>query len=253
MPVASNARVSKNVMNGGGTKNKSKNGKGDNECNMELGQFMEWAEGRGYTIHDVVDGDKIGWNEIVIPVKHDKMFEEYLKDVWKFYMIKLGEEDILDYNPLVKEFKMSGSVKPGVCIIQSDETDTSDAGYIDTLEYSTAELRDALGEPFKTGKPGDKHRYEWIIEVGKNVYTIYDWVLDNGEFEPLEEAEWFIGGVNENDDDIKNIVEFINERKKLGVSDGLHRRKRTEEGGFQDKGEEDILKSVIDDLESIEF
>ena len=91
-------------------------------------------------------------------------------------------------------------------VVVDPKLDTSKTYYMDTIDYTTDELKSVFGEPMKTGDESDEWCFEWKLSVrekGKDdeIYTIYDW----------EDCEgWHIGGVVEN---IETIKQWINLNK----------------------------------------
>ena len=85
--------------------------------------------------------------------------------------------------------------------------DTENTFWLDTLEYWTKDLIKVFGKPKKTGSDQDDHLYEWKIQVNNTIYTIYDW----HNKEKLEDITWHLGTNEENEDDFKVLIKYIDE------------------------------------------
>lgn len=93
-------------------------------------------------------------------------------------------------------------------VIVNMKLDTTNTYYLDTLEFTTIELVNKLGEPNKTGGKDDKHRYEWKLMINNNVYSIYDW-CKYGKFEEFENEKWYIGGTSDDKKNVDKLIEYI--------------------------------------------
>jgi len=87
--------------------------------------------------------------------------------------------------------------------------------YLDTLNCSTEQLVGLLGDPLKTGTQSSKHRYEWKFMINNEIFTIYDWVNEDGVFDDFAETEWYIGGEAPNKRLVTRIKEFLDARALL--------------------------------------
>ena len=85
--------------------------------------------------------------------------------------------------------------------------DTENTFWLDTLEYWTKDLIKVFGKPKKTGSDENDHLYEWKIQVNNTVYAIYDW----HNKEKLEDITWHLGTSEENEDDYKVLIKYIDE------------------------------------------
>ena len=107
-----------------------------------------------------------------------------------------------------KESEVIEEVKPEIESVKLDMTlDTENTFWLDTLEYWTKDLVKVFGKPKKTGNDEDDHLYEWKIQVNNTVYAIYDW----HNKEKLEDITWHLGTSEENEDDYKVLIKYIDE------------------------------------------
>lgn len=97
-------------------------------------------------------------------------------------------------------------------IIIDNQLSTTGTWWLDNLIYKTEHLIKALGEPWFTGSDNDKHRYEWKFKYKKNIYTIYDWRFQAEDFTDLNDCEWFLGGNNDNDMYIDEIINILDSK-----------------------------------------
>ena len=183
----------------------------------EMEKFFSWAQEHGYSVHAAKTGADKKWKLDLL-----KSFEEpgrnklegFLREVMKTYVIRNGDEEIDDYKLMVKEFKdtkpkrkrtdSTASVKSTVdaaahpvCVVDS-KLDTSETYYLDTLDFTTEQLEMRMGKPVKAGGKGDSFRWEWRVLIGDNVYSIYDWKNEAGEFDDYQETEWYMAGMKTN-------------------------------------------------------
>jgi hypothetical protein len=75
--------------------------------------------------------------------------------------------------------------------------DTSETFNLDTLDSYTERLTDLFGQP-KFFKDEKEFQYEWQVMVGEKIFSIYNWVNDDGKFFEFKDCEWYIGGTEEN-------------------------------------------------------
>ncbi len=109
--------------------------------------------------------------------------------------------------------------------IEIDNTiDTSNTYYLDTLDLTTDALVKKLGAPIKNDNC-KKNQYEWRLRVNGNVYSVYDWVDDNTEWQELDNRVWHIGGEQEQGIDISAFVEYINTDKQNTSDHGEEMKK----------------------------
>lgn len=215
----------------------------------ELTKFFMWMNENSYIVKNeeseklelnemlLPDFEEPGRNKL----------DSYIRELMKTYKIEKEDEVMDDYKLIAKEFKenkpktvrnknikaikteensASSDEEPKKIIrkrvassskqsdiqeeiIVNNSIDTKDTYYLNTLDFTTQQLVGKLGEPIQSGEEGDKHRFEWKLQVGENVYTIYDWVYEDGTFDDFEEAEWFLGGNVSNKKEQNKIIEFI--------------------------------------------
>lgn len=93
-------------------------------------------------------------------------------------------------------------------IVIDDSLNTKGTWWLTNLAYDTDALINVLGQPILTGKPNDKHRYEWKFKFNNYIYSIYDWRFNNDDFCDLNDSLWFLGGNSEKCTDILlNVLE----------------------------------------------
>ncbi len=197
----------------------------------DLNKFFKWAE----SVYEIKDSNEVeierDWN-----MKLLKNFEEpgrnkldaYVKELMKKYKIYKDSELIDDYKVIVKEFKnkpkrkrvetdssepseAAQEVKAQKEIVVDNSLDTADAYYLDTLEFDTNTLLKKFGKPQKNDN--EKNRFEWKLKVGDNVYSIYDWLNEDGEFDAFADATWHICGFSSNKKDIAAIIKHLKQQK----------------------------------------
>lgn len=220
----------------------------------ELIKFIEWVETSDYTLKSVIDGESYDWSIDLLDNFEEpgrNKLESYLKDILKWYFIVENGKEIDNVKIIIKDFKDKESkketkkeskkvekenkkvkvnsevsevnianeidriiTKSGVEIKIVNDADTSGAFNLDTLDLTTKELCDKFENPLKTGKEGEKHRYEWKLSIDSRIYTIYDWMHEDGEFDDFTDCEWFLGGYEERQDDIDNLMLLFNKKPK---------------------------------------
>jgi hypothetical protein len=174
--------------------------------------------------------------------------ETFIKELMKKYTISMGDEIVEDFKLFAKAYKEAPKVKKETKtkltkqdkkepkkivqkgnvdeekktepkktdIVVDANLDTSDTWHLETLEFDTRQLIKAFGTPLKNGgknggKEGDEHKYEWKLKVlgTEGVYTIYDFINEDGSYDDFDEAEWYLGGDNENTENIQKIIKYI--------------------------------------------
>ena len=178
----------------------------------EMEKFFSWAQEQGYVIQSAKTGTEKKWKLDLL-----KSFEEpgrnkleaFLRELMKTYVIRKDDEDVDDYKVMVKEFKdtkpkrkrtestSSAGSTNDVCVVDS-KLDTSGTYYLDTLDFTTEQLEMRMGKPVKTGGKDASFRWEWKVSIGDNVYSIYDWKNEAGEFDDYQETEWYMAGGKSN-------------------------------------------------------
>ena len=178
--------------------------------NKTLTTFFEWFKQNNYSVigTDKNDNDyeinieslrdghiEAGRNKLVSFIKKEIIAKKYC-------IFDKNEEEVKNINELCDLF----NEKPTPKIEINKSIDTSDTGFIETLSFSTKQLTDALGKPSKTGNESTKHKLDFTIAIGKNVYTIYDWTDENEEYAP---DIWHLGGCSNIKSDIKRLKQLI--------------------------------------------
>jgi hypothetical protein len=206
----------------------------------ELTKFFAWAQQCGISIRDANTSMMMKWDMNLL-----KSFEEparnkleiYIRDLLKLYVIMQNGEEVEDYKTLAKEYKNGNKEKKESDKTESSEQDTpkpkkskakapktsttnieldasldtSETYYIETLDFTTEQIMSKWGRPEMTGTDETKHRYEWKFTANENVYSIYDWVLEDGTYEELDNAEWFLAGITSNKTQTKNVINKLTE------------------------------------------
>ncbi len=188
----------------------------------ELTKFFTWAKENDYVIKSAKDSVEQEWSTKLLKKFEEpprNKLESYIKELLAVYTITKNDEEIEDNKVFAKEFKdnkpkrkvfeSTSDSESERTVVVNKELDTSDTYYLDTLEFNTKTLMSKLGKPIKA--KGEKNMYEWKVTVNGNVYSIYDWIDENGEFAELENCEWHIGGLSANKTDIKAFIKFMNE------------------------------------------
>ena len=92
--------------------------------------------------------------------------------------------------------------------------DTSKTVYVDSLDkYSSKQLCAIYGDPLKTGKQGDNHRYEYKFELttgGKiYIFSLYDYLNEDNEFYKFSDIYWHIASNTDKKDIIKEFMDSL--------------------------------------------
>jgi hypothetical protein len=190
-------------------------------------KFFIWTEENEYVLTDMVNGSKVEWNmNLLFEFKEPgrNKIETFIKKLNKEYILMKESEKVLDIKLMVKNFKEN---KPKIVKNNSKKVlnnkknsnslsvfvdvtlDTSNTYNIDTLDYFTYELINALGKPEKITNEDSK--YEWKLNIDGEIYSIYDWIENKEKFEDIT---WYLAGLNENIEKIKKIYEFIDNKNK---------------------------------------
>ena len=203
----------------------------------ELEKFLSWAS-ESYTIKDISNDEK-EWSTALLTKFEEpgrNKLEAYIKGLLQNYIISVGEMDIEDAKLLAKEFKeKSGKSKKSESEVSETKTtkksktekpkkemkttsetecnvrldmslDTSETYNVETLDFWTEELVKVFGEPKETGNEDHEHTWEWKVEVGGDIYSIYNW---NEYGESYEDATWYLGSTVENKKTIKVLNDYI--------------------------------------------
>lgn len=82
---------------------------------------------------------------------------------------------------------------------RASHTDAYMTSYVGEVVTTYARLVEVFGKPHFTS--GDKVNSEWIIKIGNDVATIYDWKMPET---PTDDYPWHIGGHN------RKVVALVN-------------------------------------------
>jgi hypothetical protein len=208
----------------------------------ELRSFGKWMENEHICI-TAKDGTLMkgsSLNQLFMPE-----FEEpnknkllaFMKTVAKNYVLKKDGKALkkTEAPKLVKQFKAAK-------ILIDSDIDTSNTGYLITLDYSMDELEKAFGNPVYNTVADDKWSKEWKILINGHPYSIYDW--KNGK-------DCHLAGEKKNKKDM-NLLEEHLKRFKMDV--GEEPLKKTTEPVVPTNLENELKKQMEDDFkkESLE-
>lgn len=171
----------------------------------DLEKFTSWAVQNDYLIKNRLEtSDQVDWKQGTSLLKMFKepsrnKLEVFVSALMQDYVITHQDEPVDDYRSMVKQFKddkpKRSRTSSSVNKVSVDfDLDTSETSYLETLDFNAAELQSKLGAPKLTGKSTDKHRFEWKIKIGDNIYSIYDWKNQSGEFDEVSITKWHIAG-----------------------------------------------------------
>ena len=269
----------------------------------DLVKFGMWLDENEYYLNDIVTGENIKLEINLMNFKEPSRnkLECYVKELLKYYSLVKYNEEIDDIKSMIKDFRQNKPkktikkkneikkkekdivVKEDIVIKDIDvkedivikdiinldtDRDTENACNIDTLEFSTKDLEKIFGKPLKNGKEHDKHQYEWkilvVTEKEEVIYSIYNWMDKNGNFNSYNENEWYIATMKRclNDKSeacecqLSFIIKFIKDKLEK-----LNRNDMCVENGKQETKESIIMqlfnltdiKTEIIDIDDICF
>ncbi len=212
----------------------------------EATKFFNWSKENNC----VIEGHK--WESSLLEGFEEpsrNKLEGFLKFLMKGNSVSINGEPIDDPKMLAKMFREAKTKtiktpkklkKEQKSVIVDETLDTSDAGFLEYLGCSTAMLIRKLGEPLRTGEEGDKHRWEWKLKYGNSIFTVYDWVKEDGTFEEFDEITWCLGWCN-NERDGVCVARFLNKQEPEVINS---------EARFEDDESEVI--SIVDEREILE-
>jgi hypothetical protein len=188
----------------------------------EMEKFFAWSNEQGYTIFVAKTNKQVEWKMNLLTSFEEpgrNKLEGYLRDLMKTYVIRKDSDEQDDYKVLAKEFKenkpkrkrsdsATTSATEDVVLVDKN-LDTSETYYLYTLDFTTEQLQAQMGKAVKTGNKDASHRWEWKIKIGDNVYSVYDWKNEAGEFDDYQEAEWHVAGNKSNAKDMKTLKRWI--------------------------------------------
>lgn len=196
----------------------------------ELRSFSKWMENEHISITpkkgeegNNVRVDALSIADFKEPMKNK--LSAYMKAVAKNHVIKTNDKQMPSkkVSDLVKQFK---SAK----ILINDEIDTSDTGYLISLEVSEDKLVKAFGNPVYNTVKDDSWSKEWKILINGHPYSIYDWKNGN---------DWHLAGEKKNKKDMTLLERHL---EKLGKATF------PEEETHKDTKRETVLTSFENDL-----
>jgi hypothetical protein len=181
------------------------------------------------------------------PIKKKNEIKKKEKD------IVVKEKDIVvKEKNVVKEDVVKEEIVIKDIINLDTDRDTENACNIDTLEFSTKDLEKIFGKPLKNGKEHDKHQYEWkilvVTEKEEVIYSIYNWMDKNGNFDSYNENEWYIATMKRclNDKSegcecqLSFIIKFIKDKLEK-----LNRNERYVENENHQNGKQETKESIM--------
>lgn len=163
--------------------------------------FRDWANKNGWSFE---------YNEDDLRAN----FVEPKKNKMHGLVTYLSNNNILpevDVAALCEKFEYSKKYGCVTLLPSVDQVLEVESFYLDTLELTTAQLVAAFQQPTETGTETSKHRFEWQLVVGENMYSIYDWKNEDGTFDDFENCTWHIAGLQKSKSakDIANIVNYV--------------------------------------------
>jgi len=128
-------------------------------------------------------------------------------------------------------------------VIVDEKLDTSDIEYLKTLTFNTLELEKCFGKPIFF--PNEKeYQYEWKLMIGSKIFSIYNWLNDNNDFDDFKECEWYLAGMEKNTDEQRYLLNFI----ELKINQFNEIEKESELDERQEENTSEISKEEIDEL-----
>ena len=203
---------------------------------IELINFFQWVEHSNYIITNK-DGYDFEWSLNLAPdyiePGRNKMCC-FIEEILKNYSINLDDTEIVDVKQMVSNFKnykpikVKRAKKQSPCkkessvktkklekksqiLVNDLSLDTSCNGMLYDLYLTTKQLENIFGcKAHLTGDELTDHRYEWKFTFKNIVYSIYDWRYIDETFDDYLDNDWFLGGDSDNQDNIKLIIETLN-------------------------------------------
>lgn len=183
----------------------------------EATKFFKWAQKACVLV--TKEKERVEWDKKLLQdfekpsQKGMQQLDAFVKHIMREYTILMDEIEVDDASIVLDMYKESGRKRKRTesdelaDVVVDDDLDTSGTYYLDTLDLTTEELVAKLGTPLQA--EGKKHMHEWKVKVGKSVYSVYDWQLEDGEFESFESATWHIAGKKANKAEVRMFVEFV--------------------------------------------
>lgn len=130
-----------------------------------------------------------------------------------------AEEIYLNY----KKYKCSNVRETETYLHLDEMLDTSKTAYVESVDIKTDELLDMFGKYKRTGKIGDNYRYEYkfkFITGGKMyIFSLYDYLNDNDEFDEESEIYWHVASNTNNLDIINKFTKVLMEKGQGSADD----------------------------------
>ena len=206
----------------------------------ELRSFSKWMENEHISITpkkgeegNTVRVDALSIADFKEPMKNK--LSAFMKAVAKNHIIKMNDKQLPSkkVSDLVKQFK---SAK----ILINDEIDTSDTGYLISLDVSEDKLVKAFGNPVFNTIKDDSWSKEWKILINGHPYSIYDWKSGQG---------WHLAGEKKNKKDMTLLERHL---ENLGKATALmeDKPKDTKRETALTSFENDLKKQMEEDMKN---
>lgn len=180
----------------------------NSKAKKDIAKFVDWLKASKIVLRNSSDSDiDMTINEQIVETfaepKRNK-FELFVKHLFEFYDVTSHK-----YKDVCESFKSTKGT------FSVDETiDTSNTYYVDTLENITyISLRQLFGEPNISANSDDKYRYEWKVKGQTSIFSIYDWINEQGEFPDV----FHVAMAEENKKELGDLIKYIS--SKCTVSD----------------------------------
>ena len=191
----------------------------------ELVNFFKWVEDSNYTVSK--NGEDQEWSlslcpDYIEPGRYKLIV--FIENILINYKIHLDDTNIIDAKQMVTNFKNYKptketkspkkdkiQIKQINSLVNDVKLDTSCNGMLCELDFTTQQLENVFGCKAEfTGNEHTDHRYEWKFTFNNIVYSIYDWAYHDNTFDDYIDNEWFLGGDDENENNIKLIKDLLN-------------------------------------------
>lgn len=157
-------------------------------------------------------------------IKSDTDFIKLTKKILTYYLcfeininidikdrIKESEAERIFYN--YKKYKCSDIRETETYLNLNNELDTSNTEWVESVDVSTSDLIDKYGLYCKTGDDKDNYRYEYkfeFIDKGKKwIFSVYDYLNTNDEFDDENNIYWHIASNTKRGDVIKKFITML--------------------------------------------
>jgi hypothetical protein len=210
----------------------------------EIEKFFNWAN-EHYILENNVTGNIQVWNTKLLNNYEEPQrnkLEHLLKNLMKSFVFKQNGCVIDDVKLIVKNFKAKKPKHKKNSLIEVDinsKLDTTETFFLQEIDFSTNQLIDKLGNPLNTGTDTDKHRYEWKIKFDGEIFSIYDWIDENGDFEDYLHIRWCLGGISRSN--IKGFLEFLHNKKPKKEEENIEKPKTEKKLNQIDKNDKNEL------------